>query len=170
MAKYPELFAGMKVTADLLSAGQPDIVTKQITESVTSSTTFQNDDELFVSVEANAKYRVQLFLLHSSPTAGDIKLQFTAPAGASFNWGVHGAETAVTTSNAVPETVMASRNIGEIANFGGGASTGTTAFIEGTLTTAGTAGTLQLQWAQRVSDASATQVRAGTILSVKRIA
>jgi len=170
VAKYPELFAGMKVTADLMSAGQPDIVTKQITESVTSSTTFQNDDELFVSVEANAKYDVELFLLHSSGTTGRLKIQFTAPASASFAWGVHAAEVNTTTSNAVPETVMASRTIGETAQIGGGNATGTTAFVRGTLTTSATAGTLTLQWAQVTSNATASQVRAGSILSIKRIA
>lgn len=170
MAKYPTFLAGQTLTAALLTASQPDIVVKASTESVTSSTTFQNDDELLLSVEANATYAVELFLVHSSATAGDIKIQFTGPSGATFTWGAHGAEVGTTSSGAVTEVVMSSRTISEVVQLGGGASTGTIAFVRGTLITSATAGTLTLQWAQVTSSASASQVRAGSFLKARRTA
>ncbi|MFE7947421.1 hypothetical protein [Streptomyces sp. NPDC057426] len=170
MSKYPVFLAGMRATADLLTSSQPDVVTKTATESVTSSTTLQDDDELFVSVEANATYVVDMMLIHSSATAGDIKIGWSVPAGASFSWTGQGASNTATSSFTVADSNMAGRNAAESLEFGGGAGTATRADVSGTLITSATAGALQFQWAQRVSDATATQVRAGTWLSVRRTA
>lgn len=170
MAKYPDVRAGQRVTADILRAMLPDVVRKSTTETVTSSIALQDDDELFSPVEANATYKVDLALIHSSGTSGDIKITFTGPTGASMTWGVISANIGATSSATVPDSNMQGRAIGEVAEFGGANLGATTAYVSGTLVTSGTAGTLQFQWAQRVSDAAATQVRAGTCLEVRRIA
>ncbi|MFB7354863.1 hypothetical protein [Streptomyces gardneri] len=170
MAKYPAFLAGMRVTADLLASSQPDVVRKVATESVSSSTTLQNDDELFVSVEANATYIVNMFLLHSSPLPGDLSIGWSVPTGASFAWGVQAASNDTANSFVVSDMNLVGRNATEAATFGGGDGTATRADVSGTLTTSVTAGTLQFRWAQRVSNASASQIRAGSWLSVRRIA
>lgn len=172
MSKYPAVLAGQRITASLLASMLPDVVAKTTTENLASSTTLQNDDELFSSVEANATYDVELWLLHSSDSGadGDIKVGWTGPSGASMTWGVQGSNEAATSSTAATSINLQTRTIGETANFGGGGSTGTSAYIRGRLTTAGTAGTLRLQWAQRSSSATATQVRAGSILRLRRTA
>lgn len=172
MSKYPAYLAGMILTADRLIASQPDIVTKGSTESVTSSTTLQNDDELFLSVEANATYTMELCLFHDSDTgaASDVKIGWSYPSGATMNWGVHGANTAATSSSGVTSTNMQTRIISEVAAFGGGDSTGTTAYVEGVLITSSTAGTFRLQWAQETSNAVASNVRAGSWLKLQRTA
>lgn len=170
MARYPEILAGNRITAELLDSMLPDVVVKAATESVTSSVAFQNDDELFASVEANAQYKVRLYLLHDSATAGDIEIGWSGPSGATMDWGMTGAQNATTSSTTVPDMTLPTKLIGETNELGGGASTGTTAILEGTLTTSSTAGTLQFRWTQGTSSATATNVRAGSTLEVRRIA
>uniref|UniRef100_A0AAU2A022 Uncharacterized protein n=1 Tax=Streptomyces sp. NBC_00093 TaxID=2975649 RepID=A0AAU2A022_9ACTN len=171
MPVYPSIPAGRRITDALLESMLPIVVVKSAGESVTSSTTLQNDNELLAPVEANATYDVFLLLLHDSDAtaAADIKVGWTGPASAALNWGVHGANSAATSSTSAL-TNMQTRTIAEVAAFGGGDSSGTTALIYGTLTTAGTAGTLQLQWAQETSNGVATNVRAGSRLEVRRTA
>lgn len=170
MATYPPVYAGTTAEAALLESMLYDEVAKAATESLTASTTYQDDDELFLPAVANATYRFDLLLLHSSSNAGRFKMQFTAPAGSSLAWGVVGVAIAVTSSNPVTDVSMPSRTLTDILGLGGGNLTGTTAFVQGVLTTSGTAGNLRLQWAQNTSDAGATQVRAGSTLRMKRIA
>lgn len=172
MAKYPLIPPGTSLTTGIMASLLADVATKTALESVTSSTALQNDDELVLPVEASAVYEMALVLFHDSDAtvAGDIKIAWTGPAGAALSWGVHGANTSVTTSTGVGSVNMQTRTIAEFASFGGGDSAGTTALAFGTLTTAGTAGTLQLQWAQETSNAVATNVRAGSRLTLRRTA
>lgn len=167
---YPDIPAGARITDELLASMLPLEVAKSTTETITASTTFQDDDELALPGEANGVYEFDLFLLHSAGTTGKIKVRFTAPSGASVNWGVHGAQNAQTSSTSVEITSMPSRLLSDSQELGGGNLAGTTAFIKGVLTMGGTAGNLVLQWAQITSDAAATQVRAGSTLRMKRIA
>ncbi|MFD4527862.1 hypothetical protein ACFWP7_28810 [Streptomyces sp. NPDC058470] len=169
MPIYPDVHAGQRVTADILRAMIPEQVTKSTTETVTSSTTLQNDDELFLSAVANATYEVEMWLLHSSGTTGRFKGGWTVPASSTFAWGVHGAASTATTSPAT-DVLMQIRTSVENISLGGANLSGTAAYIRGTLITAGTAGTLQFQFAQVTSDAAATQVRNGSVLKIKRTA
>lgn len=170
MTIYPDIRAGQRMTVDVLRSMVYDEVVKATTESVTSSTTYQDDNELFLPALAFAQYRFDLLLLHSSGTTGRFKMQFTAPASATVSWGVIGVNIAVGSSTLVTDTIMPSRVVGDILGLGGGNLTGTTALIQGVLTTNATAGNLMLQWAQNTTDANATQVRAGSALRMKRIA
>lgn len=170
MAVYPAVQPGQIIDEALLTSMLPDTVTKAVTEPVTSSTTMQDDDELQVPVEANARYDVLLHLLHDSATAADITIGWSGPASATMNWAMIGAQVNTTSSGTVPDVTMQTRIISETQDLGGGASTGTYCLVHGTLTTAGTAGTLNFRWAQRVSNATATNVRAGSQLIVRRTA
>ena len=69
------------ISDDLTVLGAPPLAIKTATESVTSSTTLQDDDELVVTVEANTKYRVELLLLYDGNAAGDIQVKLVAPSG-----------------------------------------------------------------------------------------
>lgn len=168
---YPSIPAGRRITGALLESMLPLVAYKATTEPVTSSTTLQNDDDLVLSVEANATYEMDLKLFHDSDAtvAGDIKIGWVGPSGATMNWGVHGANSAATSSTSALAN-MQTRVIGEVAAFGGGDSSGTVALAFGVLVTSSTAGTLQLQWAQETSNAVATNVRAGSLLKLRRIA
>jgi len=170
VAVFPEILAGDRLTDDLMTSMLAQHVVKATSETVTSSTTFQNDDELFLPGVANATYLVDVCLLHSSGTTGKFKCQFTGPAGAAFAWGVIGVQNAQTSSTSAEIVSMPSRTITDSQEAGGTNLGGTTMFIKGVFTTSSTAGNLQLQFAQIVSNAAATQVRAGSYMTMRRIA
>lgn len=167
---YPDIAAGDDITAGLLTSMLPVIVAKAATEPLTASTTMQNDDELFASVAANATYSVMLHLFHDADTTGDINIGWSGPTGATMNWGAVVAHVNETSSGTVTAVSMQTRIISEVQSIGGGASTGTYSVVHGTLITSSTAGTLNFQWAQRVSSATATNVRAGSMLILHRSA
>lgn len=167
---YPSIVAGDDITAGLLTSMLPVIKAKAVTEPLSASTTMQNDDELFASVAANATYSVMLHLFHDADTTGDINIGWSGPTGATMNWGSVVAHVNETSSGTVTAVSMQTRIISEVQSIGGGASTGTYSVVHGTLITSSTAGTLNFQWAQRVSSATATNVRAGSTLILHRSA
>lgn len=167
---YPDILAGDDITAGLLTSMLPIIKPKAVTEPVTASTAMQNDDELFSAVSANATYSVMLHLFHDAATAADITIGWAGPAGATMNWGAVVAHVNETSSGTVANVSMQTRIISEVQDIGGGASTGTYSVVHGTLITSSTAGTLNFQWAQRVSSATPTNVRAGSMLILHRSA
>ena len=125
-------------------------------ESVTSSTTLQDDEHLFASVAANSVYEVTVALRGTANSSGDLKVQFAGPAGATGLFGAGKDHSCVTLgtpngpislSTATPDTV----------------------FFMGTLTVGGTAGTFKLQWAQNTSNATATTLQAGSYMVLRRI-
>jgi hypothetical protein len=139
---------------------------KTATESVTSSATLQNDDELFVSVEANAIYTVVACLFYDGATAGDFKFSFTGPSGYSFDYAATIAPTAATTAagNTVNNSAFAETDTLGVGAVGAG--TTLVVPIQGILVISSTAGTFQLQWAQNASSATATRVFAPSFLDL----
>jgi hypothetical protein len=147
---------GSSRTDVTVSAPATSFVKKTATESVTNSTTLQNDDELVLPVVANAVYKVELALIFDGVSgSGGLKMAWTAPAGASMAWGDVNFAAAQS-----PGTTV-SRNTG-------GAGVNVIQTVWGTLTTAGTAGSLQLQWAQVTANGTATRVFPGSYLEIER--
>lgn len=143
---------------------------KAANESVTSSTTLQDDDELFVTVEADSIYVVHAVFLYDASTAGDLKFTFTAPSGATFQWNSSVAALATTGATSPGTTNFAGSDIG--TNYGaGGAGAGTTlsAVTSGVLVTSSTAGAFRVQFAQFTSDATATRMLAGSFLHLRKV-
>ncbi len=142
---------------------------KTADESVTSSTTAQDDDHLFFAVAANEVWFFECFLVVNGPTAGDIKVGFTVPTGATLLRGIMGLDVAVTSPSG-DIRVSASTTSGSLsARNTAGVGTRTTIWIAGTVVNGGTAGNLQLQWAQQVSDGSATTVEVNSWLMGHRV-
>lgn len=145
---------------------------KSVTESVTSSTTLQNDDNLSYSLDdAGGRYEANIYMraVSAANAAGDIKVGFTFPSG-SFLFTGFG-----------PDIGLASGTVqtGDWAALvGTGTSTGTLSFGLSTagvgihlnlLVTPGTTGTLQFQWAQNSSSASQTSIVGGSYMTVKQV-
>lgn len=171
MAKYPVIRAGLTITTSLLTDMQPDVIVKASQQNAADTTTLANDDELFASLAANAQYRVELHLIHSSHTSEDFKGDFSLPSGASAAWGVQGAAEIATSNTAAEEMNLQGRVSGEDFQFGGGNQVATTAHIQGEVTTGGTAGTLQFRFAKvTASGLGTTAVRAGSTMIVRRVA
>ncbi len=137
-------------------------IRKTADESVTSSTTLQNDDQLTFSIGANETYIYHIIMNATMASAGSIKYTVTAPSGA----------TCSTSSFGIDSTGSG----GELLNAGCGTSgfyggTGTTSYetIDGTVTTGATPGTVTLQWAQNSSNGTATVVKAGSQLVAYKV-
>ena len=162
------------VTGQVLTASDvntwfvPKGAVKTAIESVTSSTALQNDDDLFLSVDANAQYFVSCMVYCDGASTGDIKINFTGPASATFTGVVNGL--ALTGASGTDDQV-ASIELASAKSFGlaGGAGVPRPLQVTGTLITAGTAGTFRLQWAQDTSDATATRVLPNSHLVLHRI-
>lgn len=142
---------------------------KTTDESLTSSTTLQNDDTLVVPVEAYAVYEFTALVAYTGNTTGDIKIGFTFPSGSCY-WAGKGPSEADSGYGAVG----ASRHSASFGDLTGTATpyaastTPLAVLITGVLATDIASGNLQLQWAQNTSNATATVVKAGSFLRAQR--
>lgn len=141
---------------------------KTVFEDVTANTALQNDDELFVSVLANTVYEVRMVLFYDGDPGGDLKIQFTAPSGAVLPFAASGM--AVTAAGYGDDQVGAFDLTTATVGFGAiGVGTTCGLIVAGTLVTSGTAGTLQLQWAQRTAFATRTRIFQNSFLSLMSV-
>ena len=142
----------------LLGAG--DLVIKSADESVTSSATLQNDDELVRTVLANTSYTFEVYLAYLAGTTGDFKAAITFPSGGSL----YAAVTRDLTGSA-PELGGGLLTSGT-AVAGGGLGTSIIMFQhwKGAFLNGGTEGPFQVQFAQNASNGTATTLKAGSFL------
>ncbi|MFF4369622.1 hypothetical protein [Streptomyces sp. NPDC001594] len=171
---YPIFYAGQRMTAALMQSTQPIYVEKPTDQPVTNSTTNVNDTALTASVAANAKYFVQGMLLYSARTDTDIKIGWTGPSGSVFDWISHGQSQDGTGGLAGSGVVVDRQSIGNttfpLGGFGAENTTYMTAPFWGRLTTSSTAGSLQLNWSQRVANVTSSIMRAGSWILLTRVA
>lgn len=142
-------------------------VLKTSTESVTSSTTLQNDDQLALPVSANSKYTIEGLIIYDGASAGDFKVAFTTPSGATINWTAGGPQSGIGVTSYNANVATSSGAALALACNGAGNSMG--ANPKGYLSVSSTSGNLQLQWAQQASSATATRVFLGSWLRLTRI-
>jgi len=140
--------AGQIILADDINNLVPRQARKTSDETVNNSAAFQNDNDLLLSVVANATYSLEGLLLFNSGATPDIKFQWTYPTGLTMRWGIGGVVTTFAVFNMTEVSVP--------VLDGTGVATG--AYVDGTVIVSSTAGTLQLQWAQNTSNATATQL------------
>ena len=157
-------------------SGQTQYIAKTADETVTSSATLQNDDHLVLPVVANAVYTfaLDLYMIDTADFVGDFKMSFTCPAGATFDMHGSGAHitdlSAGTSSNGEWIAKLATASAGANLTFGCGNTSATGVRVYGRLVMSSTAGNLQLQWAQNAADASGTTLKAGSYMSMTRVA
>jgi len=169
----PTQNAGHVTTAqewsDILAFIQPLFARKTIDESVTSSTTIQDDDELSLTVIANATYDVTCHIIYQADGVGDMNVQFSGPAGASFNWVANGVASTQTATGSffVGEGTLATTNI---VVGGNGAGSSVVCRPSGLLIVGGTAGTFRFRWTQGTSSGTATIVKANSFMTARRVA
>jgi len=128
-------------------------VVKTADESVVTSTVLQDDDELFVALNANKTYAFVLFLIINTNTSADFKAAFTHPAGSNGEW----AETLEPNIEFFPLATSQSQGMS--------AGNDRSEAYMGRVIMGATPGNLQLQWAQVIANAT-TILRQGTILEV----
>ena len=169
---YPVPLAGTPITADFLQSMLPQMVEKTADEQRLSTTTNSTDLHLFYPVEANAVYVVEGLLLYSARDDTDVKIGFAGPSGTTFDWIAHAQNQSSTGGVASGGVVVDRQSIGNSAfplgGFGAENTTYMTALLRGRIDTASTAGTFSLNWAQRVSNATAAIMRAGSWIKFQR--
>ena len=165
-SQYNNLRTDVLSTHDHITSGEGSQLiareSKASSETVNGSSTLQNDDDLVVAVGTNQIWEMFLWARYTSGTTPDIKFAWTIPASAVM-WRV--AFRKSTTYGWVDPTNDSTAIVAD----GDGATE--REYLERVfVTTAGTAGNVQLQWAQNTSDASDTIVLAGSRLLAFRIA
>lgn len=169
MSTYPSIAAGQRITASLLTSMLPVFAYKTADESVTSSTALQNDDELFASLPANSTWSMTSYIQTNGANTGtgDIKIDFSVPAGATLKYTSFGT----TTSSPAIQYEATVNSAGTARAVGtNGASPDMGMAMQALVTIGSTAGTVQFRWAQNTSTATATIVRAGSHLKFTRMA
>lgn len=132
---------------------------KSADETVTSSTTLQDDNELAIAVRADAAYRVELHLVYSSGTTPDFKFGWSYPSGATMAVGAYETFGGTFNGFAQVETDTPPAD---------GLAANEPLWLTGALFTSSTAGTLTFRWAQNTSDPGNTIVRKGSYLALTR--
>lgn len=131
-----------------LYGGGMELIVKAADESVTSSTTVQDDNHLVIPIAANAAIQFEGYLL-CSDGGGAIDFTFTGPTGAIGGFSVDavngywelGTERAITLTS----------NIAAVAFRGG-------------VKASATAGNITLRWAQTGSSGAASTIHAGSYI------
>ena len=135
-----------------------------------NSTTFQNDNDLVVPLEANAFYAVDAFLMWTSGTVPDFKMQFIGPLNVVMFLTFSTWSMAAAAPNQLADTrAVYVQGFVSLPGQGSNPQTqGQWTRITGHVNTLGSAGNFQLQWAQLNLNASDTVVYAGSWLRVDR--
>lgn len=155
--------------------GSRSFVLKTVNESVTSSTTLQNDDALVLAVAANCTYTFRVWIMATDATdaTGDIKFGFTFPTAAVCHFSGKGPHSLMAVGGAFGDGEYIARNTATsgstVATYGLSQSV-IGIELTGLLIVGANAGNLQLQWAQNASDANATTVQAGSFMTLERVA
>ncbi|MEU8280273.1 hypothetical protein ACFYOK_38760 [Microbispora bryophytorum] len=158
-------------TAWRVIGGFPQIAYKSVTETVTNSTTVQDDDHLFLPVSANSTYVVEALVRVDSPRAADFRVAWSAPSGNSFNWVTHAPHTNLTDPRAATISVNGFNSATAGADIGGDQEDfwAIHAFIKGLLQTS-SSGTFRLRWAQSSANSTGASVLERSYLQLIRVA
>jgi hypothetical protein len=165
MANAALIVAGSRIVASEIQSVAPLAVIKGADEDVTSSVALQNDNELFVEVDANATYLFDCYLDYEGASGSPfgIQWQWTTPSGATLRYQG-------TYNNTGGSPILASHKGSDNLSAGaGGAGTLEGISMNGSLIMSSTAGTLQLQWAQASSSSTPTIVHAQSYLALWRV-
>lgn len=151
-------------------AASPSFVRKTADESVTSSTTKQDDDHLLLAIAANESWVVDFNIIFSGSNAGDLKCSLTVPSGATGVVGGLGTDTTAT-GNVGDVRFFATSTFTEEHFFAcNSTSVFTIAVLKALVINSSNAGNIQFQWAQVTSSGTATTVRANSHLVARRVA
>lgn len=176
MSRYPALYSGQRLTADVLSSLLPDVYYKIGNTDRSATTTLADDPDLTATLEANAVYHIEFRLHYAALAAAAFKTAWTIPSGATGNRSAVGPDQGIDLSSSTSGS-------GGQGRWGAHSYTATTITygtrnhatnqcwaLEESVITTSSAGTLAMQWAQATSNATATRLAAGSSLFVRRLA
>lgn len=149
-------------------------VIKSADESVTNSTTMQDDNHLVLPLLANNEYWLECFIIYGANATADIRIDFTIPAGTTHDFTHGGIRLGHNTADGF-DNISRSRfqEISTQGTVGGFHATANTDLgvipLEGKIVVGGTAGNIQFQWAQNTANATATVVKANSLMVLQRL-
>lgn len=143
-------------------------VRKSSDEARVSSATLADDAALAVTVVADGTYSMEANIICQSPTAADIRITFNGPSGCFINWVPLFPHTGQT--NFDQTLISMSYMIASGTADGAGFARNVVFQPRGLINSTTTSGTFKMRWCQLSSNASATTVRAGSYLYLRRIA
>jgi hypothetical protein len=145
---------------------RPRTKRKALTETINNNTSFQADDALFDSVEANSHYKINVRASVLTDATAGLKWKFTIPTLAS------GTYEMMISKEGVPADIQHYLRYWDDAT-GDSASLATSVLhtlnFEGYLTTAANAGTFQFYWAQSTGVVFNTQVFFGSTIELLKV-
>ncbi len=143
---------------ELIGAFQPPTrrAYKTSDQSVTSSTTLVNDNNLFFSVLAGEvwQFEVDIYTTSSTIPLGGLAAAFVVPAGCTLQWGRADAGSTAQTVSGTATSIVSGPVLIKLI---------------GQVIVGSTAGTVQFQFAQQTSTATATVMKAGSSLVATRM-
>jgi hypothetical protein len=155
--------------------GSTRFIYKSANEIVNNSTTLQDDDALFFTGKANAVYIVSCDLMWGqaggSASAMDAKVGFGVPSG-NWDMGVHASDQAIAAASSVAQ-LEALAQVGAVAasiTIGIHNSNNSYARVFGRINMGATGGKVALRWAQNGLVAFDLTLRAGSVMTVRRVA
>ena len=144
---------------------RPDFITiiKTADETVVSSNTYQDDDELVSpTLEANSVYRFELILCYTAGTAEDMRFRMGRT-------GLTDAEFRFTGDLDAPNAGTLTFNSNTNCAGNGVTSIRMGNYI-GFLITGASTGSIVVQWAQQVAGVNVTTMRAGSMIMLRKVA
>ncbi|HZK76647.1 MAG TPA: hypothetical protein VFD13_07040 [Candidatus Kapabacteria bacterium] len=146
-------------TSTTVSTSSNGVITvkKPTDQSITSSTTLTNDNDLKIPINANDSMVIEGYLhAYVATTTPKIQIALTVPAGSSLGVGVNFDDINPLCN---PETAVIETSGTSTGSIGLNAGNDPIHFW-GIIITGATAGTIQLKWAQGTSSATATTLKA----------
>ena len=147
-------------------------IKKAATESVTSSTTLQNDDDFVVTLAANQIYKISLHVVATGAAAGDIKIAWavTSTVTAKTNRHSDGPGTSTTDSgNSAAQRASGAHGLTTSVTYGTDGTNGSKIVEDFLIDGGASGGTLTMQWAQNTSSGTATTVNSNSFLLIQEV-
>lgn len=135
------------------------------------NTNYRNDNELFLSVEANSRYLGEMILAYTSALSdGDLKFSFSGPSGYTVQGVNVDALDVAAVNNGLSVFLDSALDLTGTFNVGGVGPTNLVGVrVKLMITTSSTAGTFTVRWAQSSSSATLTIVNEGSSLELSKI-
>lgn len=171
----PSMPAGHEVTAADIDAILDQIETltdrlvvtaayKTADTSRSNTTSFTDDPHLTLAVAANGVYAVDCLIIYQAGATGQFKHQLTFPSGT-----MEAPSYFYDPGTADGVAVAASSSPGGLTAGFTGTGGNVLVWFKGTVILGGTGGTLAYQWAQTVSNGTATILRKGSRMILTRL-
>ena len=156
-------FLIITVTGAVVVSPSTVTVRKTSDETVNNSSTLQDDDALLLAMAANETWFFSVTIFFISSGVADFKVTLTSPTGSTL---LHGCTQAqVNSAGGVQEcNALASG----VAFAYSGTGSNESLFLTGIVVNGGTAGNLQLQWAQNTAEVSDTKVLTNSYLEAHK--